>query len=71
MRKLIARVYDYSLDGFTATENTTEFYQFCRDLPDEPAEDARGREFYSGADLHIMAERPTRQRLVMHQRFPA
>jgi dihydrofolate reductase len=54
MRKLIARVYDYSLDGFTATENTTEFYQFCRDLPDEPAEDARGREFYSGADLHIM-----------------
>ena len=53
MRKLIARVYDYSLDGVIATEGT-EFFQFCRDLPDDPAEDARGIEFYAGADLHIM-----------------
>ncbi len=53
MRKLIARVFDYSLDGLIATEGT-EFFQFCRDLPDDPAEDARGREFYAGADLHIM-----------------
>jgi dihydrofolate reductase len=53
MRKLIARVYDYSLDGLTATENT-EFFQFCRDLPDDPAENARGVEFYAGADVHIM-----------------
>jgi dihydrofolate reductase len=53
MRKLIARVYDYSLDGLIATEDT-EFFQFCRDLPDDPAEDARGSEFYAGADLHIM-----------------
>jgi dihydrofolate reductase len=53
MRKLIARVFDYSLNGLIATEDT-EFYQFCRDLPDDPAEDARGREFYAGADLHIM-----------------
>jgi dihydrofolate reductase len=53
MRKLIARVFDYSLDGVIATEDT-EFYQFCRDLPDDPAEDAAGREFYAGADLHIM-----------------
>jgi dihydrofolate reductase len=53
MRKLIARVFDYSLDGLIATEDT-EFFQFCRDLPDDPAEDARGREFYAGADLHIM-----------------
>jgi dihydrofolate reductase len=53
MRKLIARVFDYSLDGLIATEDT-EFYQFCRDLPDDPAEEARGREFYAGADLHIM-----------------
>jgi dihydrofolate reductase len=53
MRKLIARVYDYSLDGFIATEDT-EFYEFCRDLPDDPAEDERAIEFYSGADLHIM-----------------
>jgi dihydrofolate reductase len=53
MRKLIARVFDYSLDGLIATEDT-EFYQFCRDLPDDPAEDASGSEFYAGADLHIM-----------------
>jgi dihydrofolate reductase len=53
MRKLIARVFDYSLDGVIATEGT-EFFQFCRDIPDDPAEDARGSEFYAGADLHIM-----------------
>jgi len=53
MRKLIARVFDYSLDGRIAIEDT-EFYQFCRGLPDDPAEDARGREFYAGADLNIM-----------------
>ena len=53
MRKLIARVFDYSLDGVVATEDT-EFFQFCRDLPDDPAEDARGSEFYAAADLHVM-----------------
>ena len=53
MRKLIARVFDYSLDGLIATEGT-EFFQFCRDLPGDPAEDARGSEFYAGADMHIM-----------------
>ena len=53
MRKLIARVFDYSLDGLIATEGT-EFFQFCRDLPDDPAEDASGSEFYAGADVHIM-----------------
>ena len=53
MRKLIARVFDYSLDGVIATEDT-EFFQFCRDLPDDPAEEALGRDFYAGADLHIM-----------------
>jgi len=53
MRTLIARVFDYSLDGLIATEDT-EFFQFCRDLPDDPAEDVTGREFYAGADMHIM-----------------
>src|SRR5580700_1933096 len=53
MRRLIARVYDFSLDGFIATEDT-EFFRFCRDLSDDPAEDARAIEFYAGADLHIM-----------------
>jgi dihydrofolate reductase len=53
MRKLIARVFDYSLDGVIATEGT-EFFQFCRDLPDDAAENVSGGEFYAGADLHIM-----------------
>ncbi len=53
MRKLIARVFDYSLDGRIATEGS-EFYEFCRGLPDDPAEDASGMEFYAGAELHIM-----------------
>jgi dihydrofolate reductase len=53
MRKLIARVFDYSVDGLIATEGT-QFFQFCRDLPDDPAEDASGSEFYAGADMHIM-----------------
>lgn len=53
MRKLIARVFDYSLDGLIATEDTA-FFQFCRDLPDDPAEEARGVEFYAGADVNIM-----------------
>lgn len=53
MRKLVARVFDYSLDGLIATEGT-EFFQFCRDLQDDPAEEASGRDFYADADLHIM-----------------
>jgi dihydrofolate reductase len=53
MRRLVARVFDYSLDGVVATEDT-EFFQFCRDQPEDPAEDARGSEFYAGEDLHIM-----------------
>jgi dihydrofolate reductase len=66
MRKLIARVFDYSLDGLIATEGTA-FFQFCRDLPDDPAEDARGCEFYAGADMHIMG-RAAYQRMASY--FP-
>ena len=47
-KKLIERGFQV-----IATEGT-EFFQFCRDIPDDPAEDARGSEFYAGADLHIM-----------------
>jgi dihydrofolate reductase len=53
MRKLIVRVFDYSLDGLIPEEDT-EFYQFCRDLPDTPASDAFSEEFEAGADVHIM-----------------
>jgi dihydrofolate reductase len=53
MRKLIARVFDYSVDGLTAQEGS-EFFQFCRDLPDDPAQVAKTTELYERADLHIM-----------------
>jgi len=53
MRKLIAQVFDYSLDGLIATEGT-EFWQFCRDLPDDAAETERLSQFFAGADMQIM-----------------
>src|SRR5215813_6770925 len=53
MRKLIARVFDYSLDGFVADEGT-DYFQFCRDLPDDAAQVDRTGELYAGAYAHIM-----------------
>lgn len=32
MRTVIARIFDYSLDGVIAAEGTS-FFDFCRDLP--------------------------------------
>jgi hypothetical protein len=37
VRTLIARIFDYSLDGVIATEGTG-FFDFCRDLPDDEAQ---------------------------------
>jgi len=53
VRKLVARVFDYSVDGLTAQEGS-EFFQFCRDLPDDPAQVTRTTELHERADLHIM-----------------
>jgi dihydrofolate reductase len=53
MRKLIARVFDYSVDGLTAEEGS-EYFQFCRDLPDDPAAIARTSDLYEHADMQIM-----------------
>ncbi len=53
MRKLVVRIFDYSLDGVIADENT-EFFQFCRDLPDDLAQETRTRSLYERADVHIM-----------------
>ena len=53
MRKVIARIFDYSLDGVISEEGT-EFFQYCRDLPDDPVQLARTLNFYERADLHIM-----------------
>ena len=42
MRTLIARIFDYALDGVIATEDTS-FFDFCRDLPDDDAQLDRTR----------------------------
>jgi dihydrofolate reductase len=53
MATVIARIFDYSLDGFIAEEGTS-FFDFCRDLADDPAQIARTRAFYEEADAHIL-----------------
>jgi dihydrofolate reductase len=54
MRKLIATVFNYSLDGLLADEGT-EFWNFCFSLPEnsEPGDPAQ-LEFLPSAYAHIM-----------------
>jgi dihydrofolate reductase len=54
MRKLIATVFNYSLDGLLADEGT-EFWEFCFSLPEnrEP-DDPAGLDFLRSAYAHIM-----------------
>jgi len=56
MRTVIARIFDYSLDGVLAEEGTA-FFDFCRELPDDPAEIDRTRSLYENAALHIMGRK--------------
>ena len=54
MRKLIATVFNYSLDGLL-TDEGTEFWKFCFDLPEnrEPDDPAQ-LDFLQSAYAHIM-----------------
>ena len=54
MRKLIATVFNYSLDGLLADEGT-EFWKFCFDLPEnrEP-DDPEQLDFLRSAYAHVM-----------------
>ena len=54
MRKLIATVFNYSLDGLLADPDT-DFWKFCFDLPEnrEP-DDAAQLDFLQSAHAHIM-----------------
>ena len=54
MRKLIATVFNYSLDGLLADEGT-DFWKFCFDLPEnrEPDDPAQ-LDFLRSAYAHIM-----------------
>jgi dihydrofolate reductase len=54
MRKLVATVFNYSLDGLLADEGT-DFWNFCFDLPEirEP-DDSAQLDFLQSAYAHIM-----------------
>jgi dihydrofolate reductase len=56
MRTVIARIFDYSLDGTIAVEGSG-FFDFCRELPDDPAHVDRTRRFYEQADVHVMGRK--------------
>ena len=54
MRKLIATVFNYSLDGLLADEGT-EFWKFCFDLPENREPDHPAQlDFLRSAHAHIM-----------------
>jgi dihydrofolate reductase len=56
MRKLVAIVFNYSLNGLLADKDT-EFWKFCFDLLDQhggPDHDADSLDFLGGAYAHVM-----------------
>jgi dihydrofolate reductase len=53
MRKVILRVFDYSLDGIIGEEDT-DFFEFCRAVPDDPAEEAWTLRVLERTGVHIM-----------------
>jgi len=56
MRIVIARIFDYSLDSIGAEEGTS-FFDFCRDLPDDPIQIIHERDFFANAAVHIMGRK--------------
>lgn len=57
MRKLIATVFNYSIDGLIADEGT-EFWKFCFDQPENNQPDAPAQlDFVRGADVHVMGRK--------------
>ena len=53
MRKLIAWVFMFSLDGLLADDGT-EYWQFCFGFPVDPAEQPQQIDLYESAYAHIM-----------------
>jgi dihydrofolate reductase len=53
MVKLTVQVFDYSLDGIIGVEDT-EFFDFCRDLPDDTGLETWRRSALERAGVHIM-----------------
>jgi dihydrofolate reductase len=56
MRKLVLQVFDYSLDGTIGVEDT-EFFDFCRELPDDPGLEAWRGGALQRAGVHIMGRK--------------
>jgi dihydrofolate reductase len=56
MRKLVLQVFDYSLDGIIGVEDTP-FFEFCRELPDDPGLEAWRGGALERAGLHIMGRK--------------
>jgi dihydrofolate reductase len=67
MHKLVLHAFDYSLDGFTAVEET-DFFEFCRAVPDDPELESWRLAHFEQADLHIMGRNAY---LGMSQYFPS
>ncbi len=53
MRKLVATVFNYSLDGLLADEGT-DFWKFCFSLPENSDPDAAHIDFVRSAYAHVM-----------------
>lgn len=53
MRSVVLQVVELSADGIIGEENT-EFFQFCRDLPDDPVYEQMLVSSLQRASLHIM-----------------
>ncbi|GAA4902584.1 dihydrofolate reductase [Stackebrandtia albiflava] len=53
MRKLIACVFNYSLDGLLADPDTG-FWDFCFSRPDDPVEITEQAALFDAAEAHIM-----------------
>lgn len=56
MGKLVVQVFDYSLDGIIGTEDTA-FFDFCREVPDDPGLEEWRRGKLERAGLHIMGRK--------------
>jgi dihydrofolate reductase len=56
MRNVVARIFDYSPAGRIAVEGS-EFFDFCRELPDDQAQIDQTLSLYEHADLHIVGRK--------------
>jgi len=56
VRKVVVQVFDYSLDGIIAEEGT-DFFEFCREVPDDPGLEAWRLGSFERADVNVMGRR--------------